>query len=139
MIKFILACLSLPVFAGGPADSVAVFHRPEKVVVLINERGANSRLQKLLKAFGPEMDLLWENPDKSIRFNCGRNETAATCSIRLLPSESVKIEAKKVSASAKYQGPNAPANIELTWESSRANRFNVKILNGEIELLGQKP
>lgn len=134
MIQVLFALLVGPVFAAR--DSVAVFHRPEKVVVLINESGAASRLQQLLKAFGPELDLLWENADQSIRFNCGRNEKAATCTIRLLPSASVLVEPKKV---AGWASGVAARDLELSWESSRFNRFTVKIENGNLTVHGQKP
>jgi len=136
-MNLLFAFFLLPAFAVN--DSVAVFLRPEKSVILINERGADSRLQNLFSALNADTDLLWESEDKSIRLNCGRNETAATCTIRLLPSQRVSIEARRVLASAELRGIQNPKNAELTWESSRFNRFTVKIFNGRIELIGQKP
>jgi hypothetical protein len=136
-MTFLFAFLLSPAFAAR--DSVAVFLRPEKSVILINERGADSRLQNLFSALGAGTDLLWESEDQSIRLNCGRNQTAATCTIRLLPSANVSIEAKKVSAFAELRGVRAWKETELTWESSRANVFTVKIFNGRIGLFGRKP
>lgn len=134
-MKFIIIALfGLPAFAA--TDSVAVFLRPEKSVILINERGAQSRLQQLIKAFGPDKELLWESHDKVIRLNCARNDNAATCTIRLLPSINVQIENKRVFARAPIEGVS---DLDLTWESSRFNRFNVKIGHGSINLTGQKP
>jgi hypothetical protein len=136
-MTFLFAFLLSPAFAGN--DSVAVFIRPEKSVILINERGTNSRLQNLFSALDAGTDLLWENDDQSIRLNCGRNQTAATCTIRLLPSASVSIEAKKVTALAELRGVHAWKETELTWESSRSNVFTLKILDGRIGLFGRKP
>lgn len=135
IMKFIIiALLALPAYAAN--DSVAVFLRPEKSVILINERGADSRLQRLIKAFGPDKELLWESPDKVIRLNCARNDSAATCTIRLLPSINVQIENKRVFARAPIEGVS---DLDLTWESSRYNRFNLRIAYGSIDLTGQKP
>lgn len=136
-MTFLFAFLLSPAFAAR--DSVAVLLRPEKSVIQINERGGHSRLQTLFDAMGAGTELFWENEDKSIRLNCGRNQTAATCTIRLLPSPYVSIEAKQVSAFAELRGVATWKETELTWESSRSNVFTVKIFNGHIGLLGRKP
>lgn len=135
-MKFIIiALLGLPAYAAK--DSVALFLRPEKSVILINERGANSRLQHLIQAFGPEKELLWESEDKNFRFNCARDESKAECTISLLQSGGVLIAKKEVMAAANIL--RQTTDVSLEWASSRENRVTIEIFKGNLRIHGTKP
>lgn len=94
--------LALP--ASAAWDSVAVFHRPEKVIVLINERGSlgQSRLQNWMDLFSTESStaasLQFLSNDEGIKFTCGRQVDAASCTFRFLPSKNVVISDRHVEA-----------------------------------------
>ena len=74
---FLLGMLtSAQVFAA--ADSVAVFHRAEKVGVLLNERAAYGRIQQFMDAVGAESRFRWLTADESVKIECAREDVRAT-------------------------------------------------------------
>ena len=114
-------------------DSVAVFFNPEKSVVLINEEGVG-RLQGLMDhlAFGNELHIL--NPDESIKIDCGRTTTTASCTFRFLPSATVQFGPKTVTAEI----TGVEGSFEASFESSRGNKFLLQITDGKMSLKAQK-
>jgi hypothetical protein len=115
-------------------DSVAVFHRSEKVVVLINEQD-QGRLQAWMNHVGDEEDMLIEAPDKSIRLNCGRNREAATCTFTFLPSEFVQIgNNKTLYVEIPLEALRLPhlTAFEMKFQSSREDRFVLNIENDKL-------
>jgi hypothetical protein len=120
-------------------DSVAVFHRPEKVVVLINEQN-QGRLQAWMDHVGDEEDMLIEAPDKSIRLSCGRNREAATCTFTFLRSDVVQIGNKNLYVQIPLRDLRLPAleNFEMKFESSREDRFVLSIENDMLLIRAQK-
>jgi hypothetical protein len=121
------------------SDSVAVFHRPEKVAILVNERGHNGRIQQFMNAWGAKDELFWQSSDESFRLNCGRSETGATCNFRLLPSPSVEIRAKESLGKAQWTGEGAvPADVHFSFESSRENYFEFTSHIGELTIFTRK-
>lgn len=134
----LLLTLLLATQSHAAADSVAVFHRPEKVAILVNERGRNGRIQQFFNAWGIERELFWENEDQSFRINCGRSEAGATCNFRLLPSAQVQIHAKESLGQAQFTGANTPTDVHFSFESSRGNYFEFRSVNGLLTIYTRK-
>lgn len=131
--------LLLSTLAFSASDSVAVFHRPEKVAILINERGRHGRIQQFMNAWGIEHEIFWENAEKNFRINCGRSETGATCNFRLLPGAGVEIKEKESLGKARWDREGAvPADVQFSFESSRENYFQFTSVNGEFTIYTKK-
>lgn len=141
-MKFVIGlCLFAFSFQSWAArDSVAVFHRPEKVVVLVNESGRNSRLQNWFNNFGIQTDIYVTSSDKSININCGRNETAVTCNFRFLPSELNTFGERLVDSETTLADLqlSPQADSEISFESDRQDRFTITIANGRIHFHAEK-
>jgi hypothetical protein len=132
--------LILPFSISNAAqDSVAVFHRAEKVVVLINEQN-QGRLQAFMDHVGDDTDTLIETPDQSIRLNCGRKYDAASCTFSFLPSTFVKIEDKSLQARATLSELSLPEleHFEMSFESSREDKMTLRIQDGVLEIIASK-
>lgn len=108
--------------AIAAADSVAVFHRPEKVVVLINENGAQSRLQQFMDALSADHRVFWVTRDESIKIDCARNTEKVACNFRFTPSRAVNIQDKSVFAETTAEELNK-STFQMAFESSREDRF----------------
>ncbi|MGZ3711167.1 MAG: hypothetical protein ACXVBE_05395 [Bdellovibrionota bacterium] len=134
-----LLTLLLSTSAPAASDSVAVFHRPEKVAILVNERGRNGRIQQFMNAWGVQDEIFWQSADESFRINCGRTETGATCNFRLLPSAQVEIKQKESTGHAQWKGTGpTPADVHFTFESSRENFFEFTSKGGELTIYTRK-
>ena len=130
-ISALLGLLS-PAYAW---DSVAVFHRPDKVVVQINEHGANSRLQNWLNQLQAGNDFYYLSSDQSVKLDCGRNESNATCTFRFLPSAKVLIGTKDVRT--EFNSPLAnPAKYE--FKNSNGDQFIIAVDYEKMVLWGSK-
>lgn len=83
-------------------DSVGVFLRPQKSVILINESRANSwpgsKIHQLMDVMNVATDFAFLSQDESIKLSCGRNVNAAICTFRFYPSSGVRILGKEVEA-----------------------------------------
>lgn len=119
--------------AFGASDSVAVFQRPEKIVVQINESGSNSRLQKFMNAWGAGEQLFWQTASEDVRINCGRGDYGTTCMFRLIPSEIVRVEDTVASAELPLTEVNA-GDIEVGFESSRGQKFALTIADRILKI-----
>lgn len=117
--------------ANAAADSVGVFHRAEKVVVLINESGAQSRLQGFMDHLGAGEKFVWQSADEGIRLQCARRSSEASCTFRFLPSVDVQIGERDVHATM----PSAQqADFVMAFESSQGDRFELQS-NGESYII----
>lgn len=140
-MKFLVFSL-LSVFciqSQAARDSVAVFHRPEKVVVQINEEGSAGRLQRLFEAWGADETLYWESADGSFYIDCGRRVDAATCLIRLLPSEFVQIAQTQSRAIFQMPSDLALGDLDISFESSRRQKARLILHKHSIEFTTEKP
>ena len=128
------------VFAQASLDSVGVFHRPEKVVVLINEDYRSSRLSQLMDALGLGDSARVISQDGSVKMDCGRNAQAATCTFRFFPSDLVNIGDKNVEALVSVQDLqiSSAQNYDMTFESSMQDRFVVQISEGKMHFFANK-
>ncbi len=125
------------VFAS--ADSVAVFHTPEKIVVLINESGETGRLHDMMNAFGKEKSFTLQTPDDTIKIQCARITDAASCTFRFFPGAGIQIFEKSLKARTLLTNLNLESeNFEMIFESSREDKFVLKIIDGNINFFASK-
>lgn len=138
IITLILATfISHSVWAA--ADSVAVFHRPEKVVILINEAGEYGRLHEMMNAFGKKDSFIAQSADESIKIQCGRIIDAASCTFRFLPATGILISEKSLKARTLLTNLGLESeNFEMIFESSREDKFVLKIIDGNINFFASK-
>lgn len=118
------------------ADSVAVFFSPQKTVVLVNEHTPN-RLHAWMDQLDTANELHILSTDESIKIDCGRTETTASCTFRLLPSEQVQFGNKSVIAAMNL---NERFSGSSTFEfiSSRGDKFVLASFEGHIVLKAEK-
>jgi hypothetical protein len=135
-----LLLASLASAAAPSRDSVAVFHRPHKVIVLVNEAGHNSRLQKLMEVLGGQNDILLLNSDQSIKIDCGRSETAVSCTFRFLPSASTQFGKRHVDAACSLADlrSSASQDLQVSFESAQQDRFMISITSGAVHFHAEK-
>ncbi len=122
--------------AVASSDSVAVMLRPEKTVVLINEF-KTSRVHAWMDLMGVGSELHLLNQDQSIKVDCGRQEKTASCTFRFLPSHAVKFDTGLVEAVMPLENA-APGDLEISFESSRGDRFVIVQSEGQIYFRGSK-
>lgn len=120
-----LTSFLLSVTALASLDSVGVFHRPDKVVVLVTDNNPSGRIQEFMTALGTDELFIWKNSDQSISIRCGRSSREASCTFRFFPSESVQIENKSVNAFISAE-ELASADFSIDFESSMGDRFILK-------------
>jgi hypothetical protein len=132
MITVLLFFVSAQALAAQ--DSVAVFFNPQKTVVLVNEDGTN-RLHTFMDQMAVRGELHLLNQDESIKIDCGRTATTASCTFRLLPSPTVQFGHKAVQAELPVEmaGP-----FETSFESSRGDNFVLQIADRKLLLQAQK-
>lgn len=141
-MKFVLSFVSMMAsfsFASAAQDSVAVFLRAEKIVVLINE-AQRGRVHEWMNHLGLGTDLVAVSEDGNIRLSCGRKVDVASCTFRLNPSARVRLDGKTVTAQASLAELQLPAvgNFEMTFESSRADKMVLKIQEGVLTITASK-
>lgn len=125
--------------AMAASDSVAVFHRPEKVVILINERGETGRLHDVMSCFYVEDSFVTQNVDESIKIQCKRMTDAVSCSFRFFPATGIQIQDKTLKAQSSLKNLDLESdNFEMSFESSREDRFSLKVLDGNIIFFAAK-
>jgi hypothetical protein len=122
---------SLVSFAA--ADSVAVFHRPEKVVVLLNEYRQQGRLHSLMQAWGEEKELFWQAEELYV--SCARAKAGITCTLRLLPAGNARIEAKD----SFWEGNGPAKDFAVSFESSRGHGLEFSSQGGRIFFHARRP
>ncbi len=128
------------VFAQASLDSVGVFHRPERVVVLINEDSRSSRLKEMMQVLSlPERTELL-SADGSIKIDCGRNNQTASCTFRFLPSQIVSIGEKNVQAKIDLQDLNisSQGSFSIEFESSMQDRFVMQVSESTAHFFASK-
>lgn len=139
MKTFCLALLGFAISAAAASkwDSVAVFHRPAKVLIQVNEAGANGRLQNWMTALGAGNQVLLQAQDKSFSMDCARNATAVNCAVKLLPSLNVAIGERSVTARFPVTDLGLAATTafyEIGFLNSNGDHLKMKIENGEFLL-----
>lgn len=128
-----LASLLFSLVSFAAADSVAVFHRPEKVVVLLNEYGDQGRLHSMMDAWGAGQELFWKTEELYV--NCARTKSGVTCTLRLLPVGSARIEGKD----SFWEGSGPSGDFSFAFESSRGHRLDFSSVGGRISFHARRP
>jgi hypothetical protein len=128
--------------ALAQSDSVAVFHRPEKVIIQINEGyEVTRRLINLMENLGKENNFTATSPEENIKISCGRGlEEVASCIFKFLPGKNVSIVGKKLEASIDISDLKLESvgNFELYFESSMSDKFLLKIIEGTLTISASK-
>lgn len=142
-MKFILLLAALLVnTAFAQRDSVAFFYRPERVVVLIQERiEAGSRLSNFIDHVSNGTIYTSTSEDNSIRISCGKGTLGSECRFTFTPGEVVEIKdrALVVNTTSKNLGfPNTGA-FKMSFQGSMKDRFIIEIFeDGTVHMEGSK-
>ncbi|AUN96743.1 hypothetical protein DOM21_18090 [Bacteriovorax stolpii] len=140
MFSLLALLISAPVMAAS--DSVGVFYRPEKVVVLVNERGEEADLQNLIRRLGAGKNSFQSiSQDKTIKVVCGKSEIEASCTFTFFPGSNVTINSNRsVEAQTTLEdlGIALVDDISVGYESSMGDKFTLEVANGNIHFLGSK-
>ncbi len=130
--------ISSSAFAAN--DSLGIFFRPEKTVIMITQNGVQSRLQKWLKYISAKQDAQILSADGSFKMDCIRDVSIAKCQIRLLPSSLVQLNEKKIQVHIplKDLGLSNAGPIEVPFESSNGDRLDLVVSDGTLHLYGGK-
>lgn len=138
----LLTTLLLSQLALASQDSVAVFYRPEKVIVLINERiQAGVRLQEFMNHFGATDSFMASNDDESIVITCGQSSTSSSCKFIFTPAQDVVIKDRTVTVKTSLRNFNLNNNGEFKMEfaSSMNDKFFFTVsADGDITMTGSK-
>ncbi len=119
--------------AYGSTDSVAVYHRPEKVIVMVNEYGQAPRLNTVLTAFAQKERLIFETADFSMK--CAKGRQGIGCNLRLLPFGDGKIGAKD----AAWQGATDAQDFAVEFEGSRGHYLQLSAESGILSFHSRRP
>lgn len=133
-------------------DAVGVYHNPDKVVVQINEPGAqgqpSSRLQNWMDLFlgtKPVQSLYFLSDDESLKINCHRDSKRSSCVMRFFPGEDVRIFDRGVEATISPEalsvlGFQPPAEaFDISFLNSNGDHFRIWIdTEGRTHLWGEK-
>lgn len=125
-------------------DSVAVFHRPEKVIVLVHEDGVadlqNNRLRRFMSLFGQESSLVIEFKEGDLRIQCAKDDFRARCSFRILPGVRAGIEPKKVVGHWRlkelFEGNDS--TFQADFLNSNGDAFAITVSENNLWLIGSK-
>ena len=121
---------NLPAFGGF--DSVGIFHRPEKVIVLINEIGEGERLQTMMNYFEVGETMSMVSTDNSISILCKRRINTASCTFIFLPGKNTFIGTRTLEASVCLDelGATIIDDFDMSFESSLKDKFIMNVTNG---------
>lgn len=135
-----LMSLQISTTALAASDSVAVFHKPNKVVVLVNTRQGDLRLAQFVDMVGDQDSLAAATSDGSIRIKCGVSDASASCTFGFAPSAHVTILPKSVKAQVRLRDLNLPESEDYwtEFESSQGDKFILEIRAGELILTASK-
>lgn len=136
ILLFVHALFLSPLYASQ--DSVGVFYKPEKVIVLIEEKKVAPRLNGFMNALSADNEFRYESYDKNLRIACGRNSEKAVCTFTVLPGALGKISHRKVEAFIPAIEFNFKNDYEMSFESSMQDRFYLKINSEGLEFTGTK-
>lgn len=141
ILSILLATILISSAAMAQSDSVGVFHRPEKVIILINEGNqGTSRLSDMMDFLKVGDNFQVFSPDQNIKISCARGNGAATCTFRFFPGQDVLISPKNLEASTALSGLSlkTEGSFELYFESSMEDKFLLSIVDGHIHFSASK-
>lgn len=138
MHKFLSLLLSLSTSALAARDSVAYFYSPQKVNVLLNERGINSRIQQFMNVLGGENELMIVTGD--MKLGCARKEDRATCTFTFYPSPTIKFINKElfVEKSLVSLELDERLEFEMSFQGSMKDQLNLRLSEGQLFIFASK-
>lgn len=128
--------------AQAAQDHVGVFHRMEKVIVLINEP-AGGRLDQMLEALNHRTNdykIKWLSSDGTFKLSCGRGDNITGCTIRFLPTSNIAIGPRDVTLEIDLHdlGIFSSENFEMYFESAQQDKFTMSIQNNVLRIYATK-
>ena len=138
-MKFILPiifgffCFSQATFASQ--DSVAVFYKQDKVVVMIKDYPSSGRLQEFITIVGGPQGFRYQSDDKMMRLECGQNSAEAVCTFGFEPTVGVQFIARGVQALVPVE---SLAEAEFVFVSSRGDQVKLRTGTHGLEVIAQK-
>lgn len=132
--------LSTSIQAMAANDSVGVFHKPKKVIVLINELGEGERLQTMMNYFELGQTLNVSNTGENIKLACKRQIAVASCTFTFTPGNNVVIEPKilKAHSTLSELGLTSMDDIEISFQSSNLDKFTLTVSGDVISFVAHK-
>lgn len=128
-------------------DSVGVFHRPDKVIILVTERGLTSRLAQFMNLWNPSLNItqnpeaiIWQSPDQELTIRCFKNYDEHSCTFKLLPTSTfVEIHvAQATLVDYPLSGLGTVQDFEMEFKSSRDDHFRLVSTKDKITLEATK-
>lgn len=140
-IKFIGTVVTLHLiahssFASFGKDSVGVFHSPDKVIILVTEKGLTSRLAQFMNLWSEELNftgrseaLIWQTPQSDFTMRCFQNYDEHSCTFKLLPTSTfVDIQERAAFIELPLAQPTRQ-DFEFEFMSSRNDYFVISSQN----------
>ncbi len=120
-------------------DSVGVFHRPHKVVILVSE-GHNARLTSFLAASNYISGSPWQTEQGDFKMSCGMDSFKVGCTISLYSSDRVIIGARDVRFSIPFSelGTSSQSTLAVEFESSQKDQLKLTMESGTFSLWATK-
>ena len=121
-------------------DSVAFFYTPQKINVLINERGEVSRLQSFMSFFNAGNELILRSQDKDIKLECARMIDRATCTFTFYPSVNVQTVNRELHVMKDLAnfGLDINESFEMKFLGSMKDNIHLVIENGVLNITASK-
>lgn len=127
----LIALVLLPISTHA-WDSVAVFHRPEKVIVLINEHRSDNRMSSLMDQFISGNDWLLVSEDQGMKFDCGRNETHVSCTLVFF-KDKAGVEIFENGALANFPLKiSLPQDLTIALKNSNGDELHLVLTNAGL-------
>lgn len=140
-MKFFIFAFSLffSVLCSAASDSVGVFHRPDKVIILISDN-MNGRLFNFLVAANFVVGTPWETQNSDFRISCGMNPFKVGCTLVLKPSERVMIGERDVNFQTSLSdfGSKSQDVLSVDFESSMQDKLALSLDEGVMSLYATK-
>lgn len=127
-------------FAWANQDSIAFFYSPNKVNVLINEKGTSSRLHDFMNLFTDAHELLLVSENKDMKIGCARSVEKVACTFTFYPSHYVRIDDRQLAAAVPllFLSPSVLDNFEMNFRSSMKDNLQLHIRDGVVVISGSK-
>ena len=143
-MKFLALLISLMSFSAfAQQDSVAVFYRPERVVILINERfEQGNRLNDFLDQIGAGESFDVITTDKTINISCYRGTMGSSCTFKFMPGNGIVIQDRSVTVKTTLNTlklTDVPP-FKMHFRGSMNDKFDLVITeDGGVQIFGAKP
>lgn len=121
-------------------DSIAFFYSPNKVNVLINERGTFSRLHDFMNLFTDTHELLLVSENNDMKIGCARSVEKVACTFTFYPSHNVRIEDRHLAVTVPLMFLTSMVidDFEMNFRSSMKDSLQLQIKNGVVVTSGSK-